>query len=70
MGSKNSTVEDNCMEELNNIDIDNLDLSSIDRLQLKAIKEMSNRMKEIENGKGDKIFYKLPAINIRAPSLI
>ena len=58
------------MEELKNIDENNLDISNIDRLQIKAVKEMSNRIKEIEDRKSDKILYKLPAINICAPSLI
>jgi hypothetical protein len=48
MGSKQSTVKNNCMEELNNIDENNLDISNIDRLQIKAIKEISNKLKEIE----------------------
>jgi hypothetical protein len=47
MGSKQSTVKNNCMEELNNIE-NNLDISNIDRLQIKAIKEISNKLKEIE----------------------
>ena len=69
MGNKNSTNnENNCIEELNEID-DN-SLSNIDKLQIKAIKELNEKLKEIENKKSDKILYKLPAINICAPSLI
>ena len=70
MGSKQSTVKNNCMEELNNIDETNLDISNIDRLQIKTIKEISNKLKEIEENKSDRIMYKLPAINLCSYSLI
>ena len=70
MGSKHSTVQNNCMEELNKIDENNLDISNIDRLQIKALKEMSHRIKEIEDKKSERIFYKLPAINLCSYSLI
>ena len=70
MGSKNSTIENNCMEELNKIDENNLDISNIDRLQIKALKELNSKIKEIEDKKSDKIMYKLPAINLCSYSLI
>ena len=70
MGSKHSSVKNNCIEELNNIDENDLDISNIDKLQIKAIKEMNTRIKEIEEKKSDKIFYKLPAINLCSWSLI
>ena len=44
MGSKQSTVKNTCMEEIGNINEDELDISNIDRLQIKAIKEMSERL--------------------------
>lgn len=69
MGSKQSSVENSCMEELSNINENDLGISNVDKLQLKALKEMNNRIKEIGK-KSDRIFYKLPAINICAPSLI
>ena len=69
MGSKQSTVKNNCMEELNNIDENNLDISNIDRLQIKAIKEISNKLKEIEEKKSDRIMYKLPAVILCSYSL-
>ena len=59
----------NYIDKINEINIDELDLSKIDNLQQKAIKELGNKIKEIEK-KGDRIVYKLPAINICAPSLI
>ena len=70
MGSKQSSVENTCIEELNNIDENDLDISNIDKLQIKAIKEMNTRIKEIEEKKSDRIFYKLPAINLCSWSLI
>ena len=70
MGSKQSSVENNCIEELNNIDENDLDISNIDKLQIKAMKEMNTRIKEIEEKKSDRIFYKLPAINLCSWSLI
>ena len=70
MGSKQSTVKNTCIDELNNIDENNLDISNIDRLQIKAIKEMNNKIKEMEDKKSDRILYKLPSINLCAPSLI
>ena len=70
MGSKQSSVENTCIEELNNIDENDLDISNIDKLQIKAMKEMNTRIKEIEEKKSDRIFYKLPAINLCSWSLI
>ena len=46
MGSKQSTIKNTCMEELNNINEDELDISKIDKLQIKAIKEMAEKIKE------------------------
>ena len=70
MGNKNTVVKNNCIDELNNIDENNLDISNIDKLQIKALKEMNNKIKEIENKKSDSIFYKLPAIQLCSYSLI
>ena len=70
MGSKQSTVKNTCMEEINNINEDDLDISNIDKLQIKAIKELAERIKQIEDKKSDKIMYKLPAINLCSYSLI
>ena len=60
MGSKQSTVKNTCMEEINNINEDDLDISNIDKLQIKAIKEMAERIEQIEDKKSDKITYRLP----------
>ena len=48
MGNKQSTVKNDCIEEFSNINEEDLDISNIDRLQIKAIKEISNKLKEIE----------------------
>ena len=52
------------MEEINNINEDELDISKIDKLQIKAIKEMAiAKIEGIEDKeKSDRIMYKLPAI--------
>ena len=70
MGNKHSTVKNTCMEEINNINEDELDISKIDKLQIKAIKEISNKLKEIEEKKSNRIMYKLPAIQLCSWSLI
>ena len=70
MGSKHSSVENSCIEELNNINENDLDISNVDKLQIKAIKEINNKIKEMEYKKSDKIFYKLPANNLSSYSLI
>jgi len=71
MGNKHSNINDNnFIEEIKDINIDDLDLSKIDALQLKAIKQMAERLKVLEERKSDKIMYKLPAINLCSYSLI
>ena len=70
MGSKQSSVKNTCMEEITNINEDDLDISNIDKLQIKAIKEIVERIKQIEDKKSDKIMYKLPAVNLCSYSLI
>ena len=60
MGNKNSVVKNNCIEELTNINENDLDISNIDKLQIKAIKEMNSKIKKIENKKSDRIMYRLP----------
>ena len=70
MGSKQSSVKNTCMDEISNIQEDDLDISNIDKLQIKAIKEIAERIKQIEDKKSDKIMYKLPAVNLCSYSLI
>ena len=71
MGNSNTnTSENNCMEQIKSINIDELDLSKIDALQLKVLKEMIEKLEKVEKRKSDKIMYKLPAINLCSYSLI
>jgi len=70
MGNKPSAVKNDCIEELTNINEEDLDISNVDKLQIKAIKELSNRIKDMEDKKSDRIFYKLPAIQLCSWSLI
>jgi hypothetical protein len=70
MGSKQATVENRCIQELNNINEEDLDISRIDKLQIKALKEMNNKIKKLNKEKSDKIMYKLPAIQLCSWSLI
>ena len=70
MGSKVSTSNNDYMEEIININEDELDLSNIDKLQIKVLKEMIKDLKEVKERKSDKIMYKLPAINLCSYSLI
>ena len=60
MGNKQSTVKNDCIEEFSNINEEDLDISNIDRLQIKAIKEISKILKEMQEKKSDKIMYRLP----------
>ncbi len=71
MGSSGSKPSENSyMEQIKSINIDDLDLSKIDALQLKVLKEMIDKLEKVEQRKSDKIMYKLPAINLCSYSLI
>ena len=60
MGSKQSTVENSCIQELNKINEEQLDISRIDKLQIKALKEINNKIEKLNKEKSDSILYKLP----------
>ena len=64
MGNSNSNVETSSIDKINDIDVEQLDLSNIDKLQLNAIKQMSERLEKLEKVKSDKLIYKLPALNL------
>ena len=64
MGNSNSNVETSSIDKINDIDIEQLDLSNIDKLQLKAIKQVSERLEKLEATKCDKLIYKLPASSL------
>ena len=70
MGNRETKFVNDCIEELSKINEEDLDISNIDKLQIKAIKELNNRIKEIEEKKSNKIMYKLPAIQLCSWSLI
>ena len=71
MGSSGSKPSENSyMEQQKSINIDDLDLSKIDVLQLKVLKEMIDKLEKVEQRKSDKIMYKLPAMNLCSYSLI
>ena len=46
--------------QINNINENDLDLSNIDRLQIKVLKEMIKELQEVKDRKSDKILYRLP----------
>ena len=61
MGSRISTNNENdCIIQINNINENDLDLSNIDKLQIKVLKEMIKEMNEVKEKKSDKIMYRLP----------
>ena len=64
MGNKPSSVKNDCIEELTNINEEDLDISKIDKLQIKAIKEMSKRLGKLEKEKQTKLFYAVPKIDL------
>ena len=51
MGNKQSSIENSCIKEFSNINEAELDISNIDKKQIRAIKEMSVRIKELEDKK-------------------
>ena len=70
MGSSSSKKEKtNSIDKILNINEDELDLSNIDRLQIKALKELNEKITKMEKEKSDKIYYRLPAINLCSNSL-
>ena len=64
MGNKQSSVENSCIEQLSNIDENDLDISNIDKLQIKAIKEINNKIEQLNKEKQTKMIYALPKIDV------
>ena len=63
MGNKNSTNnENNCIEEINEIDENSL--SNIDKLQIKAIKELNNKVTNLQKEKKTKMIYAIPKVDL------
>ena len=69
MGNASSNVENNCIDELSKINENDLDISNIDKLQIKAIKEMNNKIKELENKQQTKMIYAIPKVDLCDMSL-
>ena len=69
MGNKQSTVENGCILELSKINEEELDISNIDRLQIKAIKEINNKIEKLNKEKQTKMIYALPKVDICKMSL-
>ena len=61
-------------EEINDIravqEMNEDEMSSKDKLFKKAIVEIYEEIKKVKESKSDKIFYKLPAINLCSYSLL
>ena len=64
MGNKQSSVENSCIEQLSNIDENDLDINNIDKLQIKAIKEINNKIEKLNKEKQTKMIYALPKIDV------
>ena len=60
MCNSNSNVETSSIDKINDIDVEQLDLSNVDKLQLNAIKQMSERLEKLEKVKSDKLISRLP----------
>ena len=60
MGNSNSNVETSSIDKVKDIDVEQLHLSNIDKLQLKAIQQMSERLERLWKIKSDILIYRLP----------
>jgi len=68
MGSSGSKVKE--VDEIKAVEeMDETELSSKDKLFKKAIVEIYEELKKVKASKSDKIFYKLPAVNLCSYSL-
>ena len=46
MGNKQFTIENGCIQELSKINEEELDISRIDKLQIKALKEINSKIEK------------------------
>ena len=71
MGSRISKEAkgNNCINQINNVNEEELDLSNVDKFQIKAIKHITKELKEVTEKKSEKVLYKLPAIHLCSTSL-
>jgi len=51
MGNKPSSVENSCIQELSKINEEELDISRIDKLQIKALKEINSKIEQLNKEK-------------------
>ena len=72
MGNKfnNLQLRTVVFKNLSKINEEELDISRIDKLQIKALKEINSKIEKLNKEKSDKIMYKLPAIQLCSWSLI
>ena len=64
MGNSNSNIETSSIDKIIDIDVEQLDLSNTDKLQLKAIKQMYERICKIEKEKSNKMIYAIPKVDL------
>jgi hypothetical protein len=64
MGNKPSSVENGCIEELSKINEEELDISRIDKLEIKALKEINSKIEKLNKEKQTKMIYALPKIDV------
>jgi len=64
MGNKQNVVKNDCIEELSNINENDLIISNIDKLQIKAIKEMNNKIDKLQKEKQTKMIYAMPKVDL------
>ena len=64
MGNKQSIVENGYIQELSKINEEELDISRIDKLQIKALKEINSKIEKLNKEKQTKMIYALPKIDV------
>ena len=69
MGNKQSTVENGCIQELSKINEEELDISRIDKLQKKALKEINSKIEKLNKEKQTKMIYAMPKVDLCNMSL-
>ena len=70
MGNSNTTHKKDHIDEINEINEGDLDLSKINRLQIKATKDLVKRVDKLEKEKQSKLIYQLPKLQLCNWSLI
>ena len=68
MGNSNSSVENDYLEQIKNIDQD--EKTRTDVLLIKSVKELVGRVEKLEKEKQNKLIYQLPKLQLCNWSLI